>query len=412
MHITKNKLALLVSLAVTQIAAAQTAENPEAPLSTVTVTAGRAPASSFNPTTAVTATKVEAPLRDIPQAVNVIPQALLRDQGARSMEDAAKAVPGVGLSHGDGQRDQVTIRGFSAIADQFVDGMRDDALYFRDLSNVEQVEIIKGPASVLYGRGSSGGLINRVTKKPGINKTELMLQGGRWGQKRGEFDVARTGGDSGVAFRVTGAVERADSYRNGQFLEREALAPSLSFRAGADTSVLLQAEYLSDRRVTDFGIPAYRGRPVDVAPGTYYGAANARDNDFSQADVRALSAVVTHRFSDSLTLRNALRRYTYELDRNNTLVGSVNEARLTASLNRSNVLRDEDGYSNRPNCRNACTPAAWNTSCCTVSNSASRTRTRCSAPRTTSPPSTSSGRWHRCCPSPSRRPPRPTTSAS
>ncbi|MGH8854150.1 MAG: TonB-dependent receptor [Telluria sp.] len=347
MKITKNKLALLVGLAVTQIAAAQTEDQSGTALPTVTVVAGRTPQASYNPSTAVTATKVEAPLRDIPQTVNVVPQALLRDQAARSMEDAAKLVPGVGLSHGDGQRDQVTIRGFSAIADQFVDGLRDDTLYFRDLSNVEQVEIIKGPASVLYGRGSSGGLINRVTKKPGINKTELMLQGGRWGQKRGEFDIGRTGGDNGVAVRVTGAVERADSYRQGQFLEREALAPSLSFRAGAATTVLLQGEYLSDRRVTDFGIPAYRGRPVDVAPGTYYGAANARDFDFSQADVRALAAVVTHRFSDTLTLRNALRGYTYSLDRNNTLVGSVNEARLTASLNRSKVLRDEEGYSNQ-----------------------------------------------------------------
>jgi catecholate siderophore receptor len=83
------------------------------------------------------------------------------------MEDAMKSVPGVGLSHGDGQRDQVTLRGFSAIADQFVDGMRDDALYFRDLSNIERIEVLKGPAAVLYGRGSSGGLINRITQEAG-----------------------------------------------------------------------------------------------------------------------------------------------------------------------------------------------------------------------------------------------------
>lgn len=346
MNTNKTTLSLLVALAFANVAAAQTTSQPGTVLPTVTVSAGRELPPTYNPGTTVTATKVEAPLRDIPQTVNVVPQALLRDQAARSMEEAVKAVPGVGLSHGDGQRDQVTIRGFSAIADQFVDGLRDDALYFRDLSNVEQVEIIKGPASVLYGRGSSGGLINRVTKKPGMNKTELMLQGGSWGQKRGELDVARTG-DSGLAFRVTGAVERADSYRDQQFLEREALAPSLSFRLSPATTVLLQGEYLSDRRVTDFGIPAYRGRPVDVAPGTYYGAANARDYDFSQADVRAFAATLTHRFSDTLTLRNALRTYTYELERNNTLVGAVDEARLTASLNRSNVLRDEDGYFNQ-----------------------------------------------------------------
>src|ERR1043166_7633850 len=92
-----------------------------------------------------TAPKIPAPLRDIPQTVDVIPAEVLRDQRALSIQDALKNVPGVGLSSGDGQRDQVTIRGFSAIADQFVDGFRDDALYFRDLSNIESVDIIKGP---------------------------------------------------------------------------------------------------------------------------------------------------------------------------------------------------------------------------------------------------------------------------
>ncbi len=121
---------------------------------------------SYKPTDSRSALKIDAPLRDIPQTVNVIPQSVIKDQGAQSMEDVLKNVPGIGLSNGDGQRDQVTIRGFSAIGDMYVDGVRDDALYFRDLSNVERVEVIKGPAAVLYGRGSSGGLINSISKKP------------------------------------------------------------------------------------------------------------------------------------------------------------------------------------------------------------------------------------------------------
>lgn len=345
MALRYSPLAAALGLAFSSAAWAQKA--PEVVLDEVQVRSDRQPDSSYNPPTATSATKIEAPLRDIPQTVNVVPQSLLRDQAAQSMQDALKAVPGVGFSHGDGQRDQVTIRGFSAIADQFVDGLRDDALYFRDLSNIEQIEVLKGPASVLYGRGSSGGLINRITKKPGVNLSEVGLTLGRWNQRRGEFDLARAPQDSAVSYRLTGAIERADSFRDQQFLDRKALAASVLIKPSSDTSVLLQADYLKDSRLTDFGIPAYQGRPVNVSPGTYYGAANARDVDVSRAEVASLGATLNHRISDSLSLRNALRFYDYSLDRNNTLVGSVNEKALTASLTRGNVQRDESGFFNQ-----------------------------------------------------------------
>jgi catecholate siderophore receptor len=347
----KKKLALLVALSLQQIAGSAYAQTEsataEASLPEVNVKGSRELPPTYNPPTAVSATKIEAPLRDIPQTVNVVPQSLIRDQGARSMEAVMKSIPGIGLSTGDGQRDQVTIRGFSAISDQFIDGLRDDALYFRDLSNIEQVEVIKGPASVLYGRGSSGGLINRITKKPGIDKSEVTLQIGSWNQRRGEFDLARNISDSNVAFRVTGALEAADSYRDQQFLDRKALSPSLLVKLSSDTQLLIQGEYLEDRRVTDFGIPAYQGRPVNVPASTYYGAANAKDFDFSESRVSAIGFTLTHRFNSEWSVRNAFRRYNYSLDRNNTLVGSVNEAAQTASLNRSNVRRAEDGVFNQ-----------------------------------------------------------------
>jgi len=352
MAIKKTKLALLVALAaqpLTNPAFAQTASSagPDVTLPEVKVQGSRELPPTYNVPTAVSATKIEAPLRDIPQTVNVVPQSLLRDQGVRSMQDVLKSVPGIGMSHGDGQRDQVTIRGFTAIADQFIDGLRDDALYFRDLSNIEQVEVIKGPASVLYGRGSSGGLINRISKKPGIDKTEFSAQVGSWNQRRGEFDLARNYQDKGVAFRVTGALERADSYRDQQFLKREALSPSVSIKLNADTKLLIQGEYLADRRVTDFGVPSFRGLPVDVPASTYYGAANAKNFDYTQSRVTSLGFTLDHRFNSEWSVRNAFRQYNYSLDRNNTLVGSVNEAKQTASLNRSSVRREEDGYFNQ-----------------------------------------------------------------
>ncbi|SFL47468.1 TonB-dependent receptor [Rugamonas rubra] len=353
MALNKTPLALLVALAVQSLyATAQAAGAGPTPAAaaeqTMTVvTVSGSQDSGYNTTSASSATKTEAPLRDIPQTVNVVPQELLRDQAARSMQDVLKAVPGIGLSTGDGQRDQVTIRGFSAIADQFIDGMRDDSMYFRDLSNIEQVEVVKGPASVLYGRGSSGGLINRVSKKPGVERSEVSVQAGSNAQKRAEFDLARKLPEQAMALRVTGAVEDSGSYREQQFLQREALAPSLQFKLGAATTLLLQAEYLHDKRLTDFGVPSYQGRVVDVAPGTYYGAANAKDKDYSETRVHSLGFTLEHRLNQDWSLRNAFRHYDYSLDRNNTLVGSVNEAAKTASLTRGNVKRDEHGYFNQ-----------------------------------------------------------------
>ncbi|WP_354686327.1 TonB-dependent siderophore receptor [Cupriavidus necator] len=328
---------------------AQAAPGTSAQLPEVTVKAdaSRELGAGYNPPNAVSATKTEAPLRDIPQTVNVVTAEVMRDQHATSMQDALKNVPGVAFSHGDGQRDQVTIRGFTAIADQFVDGIRDDALYFRDMSNVDRVEVIKGPAAVLYGRGSAGGLINRVTKKPGIDVTDFALSYGMWADRRAEADVGRVFADGAAAFRITGAVQKANSYRSQQFLDRSAIAPSLELRVAPETTVLLQADYLEDRRVTDFGIPAFRGRPVDVPASRYYGAANARDADYSQSRVFSGTATINHRFNENWSIRNATRYYHYSLDRNNTLTNTVNEAARTLTMNHGNVRREEHGWFNQ-----------------------------------------------------------------
>lgn len=291
----------------------------------------------------VAAAKVDAPPRDLPQAINVVPAAVFREQGARSMEDVLRNVPGVGYSHGDGQRDQVTIRGFSAITDQYLDGIRDDSLYFRDLANIERVEVLKGPASALYGRGSSGGLINRVTKKPGISAVHELTA------TYGSFDQKRIAGDVGgrlserVRVRVNGAYEKSGGYRDEYFLERFVIAPSASFAITPRTELLLQFDHLDDQRLTDFGVPAVDGRPIDVPYGTYYGSANGRD-DTSRAKVTGTQATFEHRFSRA-TLRNAVRGYHYDLNRRNTLVSAVigSEAVRTRGV----VRRLEDGVFNQ-----------------------------------------------------------------
>lgn len=304
------------------------------------------PAGKYEVTESAVATKINAPLRDIPQTVNVVPKTVLRDQNALSVQDALQNVPGLSFSVGDGQRDQVTIRGFTAINDQFVDGVRDDALYFRDLSNIERIEVLKGPASVLYGRGSAGGLINRVTKKPVADPVqEVGATIGSKGQRRGEFDLGTTSADKEALFRVTGAVEDSTGFRNQYFLQREAIAPSATFKLQPGTTLTVQADYLKDKRLADQGVPAYRGRPVDVPIETYYGAANGKDRAFVQSEVTSTTITLDHAFAADLKLHSVLRGYDFSLDRNYTTIGSVKVgANPTVTIAQTRRLRDEDGY--------------------------------------------------------------------
>jgi catecholate siderophore receptor len=302
--------------------------------------------TGYQPLITTTAAKIDAPLRDIPQTVNVVPEQLIDDQAAHSLQDVLKNVPGVSFNLGDGQRDQFVIRGFDAIGDLFVDGIRDDALYYRDLSNIERVEVLKGPAAVLYGRGSSGGIINRITKKPGEKIREVTLTVGAYEQRRAELDIGDTLGDA-AAFRITGAVEDSGSFRQQGFLERENFAPSLALQFSENTKLLLQAEKLHDRRITDFGIPAYRGKPVNVDIDTYYGSRNAKDDDYTDSDVLSGRATLEHKINDNLVLRNVAGTYNYDLDRNNTLVAGVNETNGTAALTHNQVARQDDGWFNQ-----------------------------------------------------------------
>jgi catecholate siderophore receptor len=302
----------------------------------------------YSPVASTGATKSSAPLRDVPQTVNVIPKQLITDQAAQSMQDVMKNVPGVGISSGDGQRDQVTIRGFSAIADQFLDGVRDDSLYFRDLSNIERIEVLKGPAAVLYGRGSSGGLINSVTKKPQPTAFgEIGIVAGSFKHRRLTLDGNAPVSDT-VSVRINGALEDSDTFRDQGFVKRSSIAPAVAVDFSAQTKLLLQATYAKDRRITDFGIPSFNGLPVNVPRETYFGSGNAERDDYTQTEISNVTAVLDHRFNDVLSVKNSTRYYTYELDRNNTLPGgTVDAVTQTVGRNRGQIRRQEDGYFNQ-----------------------------------------------------------------
>jgi catecholate siderophore receptor len=218
------------------------------------------------------ATRTPANVLDVPQSVEVVPRAVVQSQAALSMQDVLLNVSGVTPHMGEGRRDQVTIRGFTALNDTYVDGVRDDAKYYRDLSNLEQVEVVKGSAAALFGRGSSGGVVNRVTKKPifGSPIAEVTAVAGSFDRRRLTADVGRPLGPA-LSFRLNAAWEDTESHRPFYSLERIAIAPALSWRPRQGAELMFQTELLRDDRVPDRGIPSFDGRPIDDVRENYYG---------------------------------------------------------------------------------------------------------------------------------------------
>ena len=264
-----------------------------------------------------TATKLAASPMDIPQTIDAVPQTLLRAQAALSMQDALRNVAGVTPNLGEGRRDQFLIRGFSAQSDTLVDGVRDDALYYRDLSTVERVEVLKGPASALFGRGSSGGVINRVSKRPRLDKpvADAAILVGGFGTKRVSFDAGRPKTGGRLAYRVAGAWEDSGSFRDFGALSRVTAAPSITSFLSPTTSFTAQAEFLHDRRVPDRGIPSVDGRPAPVRISQYYGSPQ---DDFICTDVMGATVTVEHQLGSGWLIRNVMRDARYDTTWSNT----------------------------------------------------------------------------------------------
>ena len=189
-------------------------------------------ASPFAPPPVISGTRTPMKALDVPQTIDVVPQALIKSQTALSMQDALANVPGVMPQLGEGRRDQTAIRGFSAVNDVYIDGVRDDAKYYRDLSSLEQIEVVKGPSGALFGRGSSGGVLNRVTKKPmfGSRFGDISVIGGSYDRARIQGDYADGRASDKIAYRIAGAYENSDSHRPYFSLERTSISPSLSYR--------------------------------------------------------------------------------------------------------------------------------------------------------------------------------------
>ena len=236
----------------------------------------------FRADTASSAARMPLALIDTPQQVDVLTSQLLRSRAVDSMKQAVEIIPAIGLQLGEGRRDNFFLRGFNAVGDMYLDGVRDDAQYYRDLSNTERIEVLEGPAAVLYGRGSSGGLISRVTKQPGMEGTlgELSYTAGSYGEQRGtaDLDTLVPGLQRKLGFRLTGAAEHEGSQRHQFWADRYTFAPTLAWHPSDTTVFTVQAERLRDDRLPDRGIPYLpsTGAPAPVPVGNFYGYAGPR----------------------------------------------------------------------------------------------------------------------------------------
>jgi catecholate siderophore receptor len=288
------------------------------------------PTDGYMATKSFSATRTDTPLRDVPQSITVVTQEMIKDQTMQNIGDVVRYVPGVGISQGEGNRDAVIFRGNNSTGDFYVDGLRDDVQYFRDLYNIDRVEVLKGSNGMIFGRGGAGGVINRVTKEAGWTPVrEISAQYGSFSHKRIAVDLGQPINDV-AAFRLNAMYEHSDSYRDGVELERGGVNPTLTIKPSGQTRIVLSGEYFTDNRTADRGIPSFgtilssssvpggpkdipgvvnSGRPADTHWSTFFGNAA---NSPTHTDVWALNSLIEHAFDNKLKVRNRTRYASYD----------------------------------------------------------------------------------------------------
>jgi catecholate siderophore receptor len=307
---TRSRFAVLGALAVagTHLAVAAADDDPPVQVAAQTVTVqGRGDGVDYRSTATSSFTKTDSSLKEIPASVSIVPAQLMKDQAMQSLADVIRYVPGALAHQGEGNRDEFIFRGIGSSANLFVDGVRDDAQVFRDLYNLERVEVLKGAGGMIFGRGA-GGVLNRVTKVPVFGPVgEATLTLGRNDQLRGTLDVGDRIDDA-AAWRLNAMGEKAGSFRDGVWMRRHAANPTMALRPGSRTSLTFGVEHLRDERTADRGFPSRAGVPLDAAPATFFGNA---DQSRAHAFVDGVYAIVEQEF-DRVQLKNTFRVTRYD----------------------------------------------------------------------------------------------------
>ncbi len=273
------------------------------------------PVKGYQAKRSSTATKTDTPLIDVPQSVSVVTQEQMSDQSVQSMSDAVRYVPGVTASQGEGNRDALNFRGSGVTTgDFYLDGMRDDVQTYRDFYNTDRIEVLKGPNGMVFGRGASGGAINRVSKEAGWDPVrEIKVTYGAYNQKRTSIDIGN-GINDVAAFRLNAVYEESDSYRSGVNLKRYGVNPTFTITPSDNTKITIGAEYFKDQHIGDRGIPSIgtglNNRPYRLEDyQTFYGNASLSPNE---TETKALNAMIEHAFNDNLSIRNRTRYASYD----------------------------------------------------------------------------------------------------
>ncbi|EJG0618573.1 TonB-dependent receptor [Vibrio parahaemolyticus] len=276
-------------------------------------------------------TKTDVEWLDVPQAVSVVTKTEMQDRGVVRLVDALDGVAGVNNTLGEGSRDQFMIRGFDSLNDMYRDGMRDDGTLqsYRSLANVERVEIVKGPAGALYGRGSAGGIINLVTKRAnGDNFTHVKGSVGSNSQYVGQVDSSMAFSDK-VNGRINLEYRQADSYVDHVDSNDFFIAPTIRVLPADGHTIDIDVEYAHQELVPYRGVPSKNGKPVDLPVSTYFGGTN----DYQESDSLRVAVDYEWRLNDQWVWNNRAAFNHIELEQKGTRQGKVTGNEVSQTVN-------------------------------------------------------------------------------
>jgi catecholate siderophore receptor len=283
--------------------------------------------------------RIPAPLQDVPQSIIVVPQQLMQERATSSFQDALRNVPGISFQAGEGgvQGNNLTLRGYNARNDIFLDGVRDQGSYLRDVFNIESIEVLKGPSSQYFGRGSTGGAINQVSKVPQLTRSYAgTFSPGNGIYLRGTADINQPITPT-VGLRVNLMAHNDDIVgRDIAEQKRLGFAPSISFGLGTPTQLNLSYLIQGEDNIPDYGVPYVNGKPARVGRDNFYGFAR---EDYEKTLLNVGTARLDHRFNDTFSLRNTLR-YSHNDREHEVTAPRFNAATFPDFFNRNRPKRD------------------------------------------------------------------------